>query len=529
VAEVEDNCWVCQWDSDCTKETLCNVEKFGGRIEITGKCLSVGKCEVILTPCAKGCIGTVCAENCPSEICDGLDNDCDGETDEGVLNKCGECGPEPYEYCNGLDDDCDGAVDEVCACLPNAEQDCTMTDFVYYELGECKYGTQKCVNGNWGACVGAVGPVQETCDSKDNDCDGKTDNGVLKPDGSCADCLSDADCPSGGSCDCTEDGNVLCVGTTGKCLFGECQTDEVETKCKFGCVNSECLQCLNDTDCDDGNACTVDSCVAGDCGHLNVAVAVGDKYCVSCNSDDDCLEFTICLDGNLQNWSGQCVAGKCEMESTSCPFGCADYALDGCAECKVDDDCFNYSNYWCDDENHVKVIGPPECIASKCGQYTTLTECEFGCDNSLCNECGVDADCDDGNTCTKDICEYVNPYGAKECVYQGFADVKCTGLLQCSFQCPAEMKYAVVWFGANQTANIECGTGAFKVVPKTLCLWGQANPTFKYNLWDGQNWWAWGEKAVLSCNDESFTVTPDPNLGNAGVQIVSFPDVTCSF
>ena len=48
----------------------------------------------------------------PREVCDGEDQDCDGRVDEGVSNRCGECGPEPTETCNGSDDDCDGIVDE---------------------------------------------------------------------------------------------------------------------------------------------------------------------------------------------------------------------------------------------------------------------------------------------------------------------------------------------------------------------------------------------------------------------------------
>ncbi len=33
----------------------------------------------------------------PVERCNGGDDDCDGEIDEGVLNACGGCGPVPVE------------------------------------------------------------------------------------------------------------------------------------------------------------------------------------------------------------------------------------------------------------------------------------------------------------------------------------------------------------------------------------------------------------------------------------------------
>jgi len=47
---------------------------------------------------------------------DPADDDCDGETDEGLLNACGKCGPAPTEVCNGRDDDCDGKTDDLAAC-----------------------------------------------------------------------------------------------------------------------------------------------------------------------------------------------------------------------------------------------------------------------------------------------------------------------------------------------------------------------------------------------------------------------------
>ncbi len=48
-----------------------------------------------------------------AEGCNGLDDDCDGAVDDGVQNRfCGGCGPFPAEQCNGADDDCDGSIDE---------------------------------------------------------------------------------------------------------------------------------------------------------------------------------------------------------------------------------------------------------------------------------------------------------------------------------------------------------------------------------------------------------------------------------
>jgi MYXO-CTERM domain-containing protein len=124
-----------------------------------------------------------------SEICDGEDNDCDGEVDENLFQDCATaCGtgvetcvdgswtgcdapPVVTETCNGQDDDCDGATDPGCDCATGDSRACGADE----DEGACQPGTQLCVDGQWGGCEGAVGPSSESCDGQDNDCDGRTD------------------------------------------------------------------------------------------------------------------------------------------------------------------------------------------------------------------------------------------------------------------------------------------------------------------------------------------------------------------
>jgi hypothetical protein len=49
----------------------------------------------------------------------------------------------------------------------------------YPEVGICKTGVQSCIDGQWGACEGGVGPQARDCSSSaDNDCDGNPDNAI---------------------------------------------------------------------------------------------------------------------------------------------------------------------------------------------------------------------------------------------------------------------------------------------------------------------------------------------------------------
>ena len=125
----------------------------------------------------------------PQETCNQKDDDCDGQTDEDLVNcgqtsnctsaeqQCvtscnnvgkqfcqdGQWGPcmPPAETCNGQDDDCDGQIDN------GIQIPCS---------NDCGTGFQVCNNGEMSACS-APNPIPEVCDNKDNDCDGKKDEG----------------------------------------------------------------------------------------------------------------------------------------------------------------------------------------------------------------------------------------------------------------------------------------------------------------------------------------------------------------
>lgn len=213
----------------------CGVSKLG-------ECrLGVKKCELNdagvydFTPC----LGAV---NPVPELCDGLDNDCNGLLDDGFVDATcgvGAClrtaavcidgqtnvcmpGAPSAEQCNGIDDDCDGQVDQglpdlacgvgSCArkvvacvkgmpqtCMPGtpsaevcdgADNDCNgMVDDGLADLGcglgACRRITPACVGGQPQTCTPGA-PSAEVCNGIDDDCDGVVDNGVCVPGATCS-------------------------------------------------------------------------------------------------------------------------------------------------------------------------------------------------------------------------------------------------------------------------------------------------------------------------------------------------------
>ncbi len=267
---------------------------------------------------------------------------------EGLSNCIGQI-PEA-ESCNKIDDNCDGQTDNIDPKAVGGQ--CKQSN----EFGTC-LGIFTGCDSNGEPICSALAPKPETCNGKDDNCDGQTDEKLC------------------------EDGNV--------CTTGTCNTD------------GSCKQTkISGTACDDGNVCsTFEQCSSGVCMGGNLLNCDDNDPC----STDWCDPFTgcshkpasegKCLEDGNECTQDVCVNGKCTHPSVKDGANCLDEG-NVCTNdvCDNGDCAHNANSAKCDD-----------------GNQCTLND---SCKDKTCS-ISLPKVCNDGNACTIDSCD-----PKKGCVFQ---------------------------------------------------------------------------------------------------------------
>jgi hypothetical protein len=395
-----------------------------------------------------------------AEVCNGVDDDCDGSIDEPeeaegkLLLPCDDANPCTDDICNGeegcsytnltegecLDGDActigDHCEEGVCLGAPiDCDDDNPCTDDVCDGLGGCDFLANSAKCDDEDPCTVAdsceesvcVGFAVECACNVDADCD-KFDDGdpctgtllcnldslpyqcqvdpatVVQcepPEGPHAFCLASICDPDAGKCEVIADHGGLACNDHDACTIGEsCQ----EGSCAGGVP----------ANCGDNNPCTDDSCSGADgCSHTP-----NDD---PCQDGDACTLGDFCADGGCQAGElADCDDGNpCTDDDCSANFGCTHVANDaGCDDgnaCTTGDHCesgacVSSAALDCDDKN--------PCTDDSCAPdggcehahnsapCSDLNACTLndGCAGGLCVP-GASLACNDGNLCSDDSCD----------------------------------------------------------------------------------------------------------------------------
>ncbi len=419
---------------------------------------------------ANGCEAVCERSNDGVEICDGRDNDCNGQVDDGFdllgdPDNCGHCGTRCPDVLHGTR----GCIGGTCGIL---ECDEGWHDANRDAADGCEY---RCDVTNDG---------EEICDDVDNDCDGVTDEGFDKLHGleHCGGCFQ--------AC---EPEHAVAVCDMGVCRVAGCDegwhdaNHDVSDGCEYECeVTNQGLEICDgrDNDCngrvDDGFDLQTDPFNCGDCGHS----------CWVPNREVSCVAGRCQVGGCLEGWvdANHDPADGCEYECAVTNQGLE--ACDG-----LDNDCDREV-----DEGF-----------------------ELATDLDNCGQCGRRCDyAHAGATCEDGVCHM----GACE---PGWWDVDRNPTTGCEYECAVTNQGQEICDGLDNDCNGQVDDGFdLNNDPQNCGACGH-----QCELPGAVPYCNHGECAILSCEEGHRDVNRSPEDGcecaitNGGVEICDGLDNDC--
>lgn len=435
--------------SSCSDEVIPQKEKEGDKLD-------------------NNCNGKVDEEECISvdEICNGKDEDCDGEIDEDLeiidcypgskdtlgvgtckkgTQKCvdgkptlcsGAITPQEEIPDDGLDNDCNGKVDEETSCKDGDTRICFPDGSLeQINRGPCKAGMSRCVSGRWSSCIGHVPPENEICDQIDNDCDGAVDE------------ASECKCTKGETQKCYT-GPANSRGR-GNCSFGTqtCNSNGAWGKCEGSVLPKEEVLNGEDDDCD--------------------GITDNELKCTY-HQDKSKNEKQYCYTGPYKTQgSSDCTSGEMEcVKEGKWPKECTNEVLPKKEICNQhDDDCDGYV-----DEGCGCTPGKEQSCYTGSAESRNIGRCQdgkqrcntFGKWGKVCNNIripekeklnGIDDDCDgtadEGLTCTR---------GSSRPCYPGPTITEGKGMCKAGTQYCVEGKWSDKCTGAVTPKPVDCNS-----------------------------------------------------------------------